>query len=97
MGIEKASTLVPDWQATDAVVYPDFELSDTVIAGIEAMVSSVSGLTALGVSAFSSSNNWAVSGTQERDRYAAPLQRYAPQPVITWYMDSDAPGYPRRA
>ncbi len=64
VGIEKASTLVPDWQATDAVVYPDFELSDTVIAGIEAMISSVSGLTALGVSALSSSNNWAVSGNR---------------------------------
>ena len=64
VGIEKASSLIPDWQATDAVVYPDFEISDTIIAGIEAMVSSVSSLTALGVSAFSSSNNWAVSGTR---------------------------------
>ncbi len=64
VGMEKASDLIPDWQATDAVVYPDFEISDTIIARIEAMVSSISSLSELGVSAFSSSNNWAVSGSR---------------------------------
>ena len=64
VGIEKASSLIPDWQATEEVVYPDLEINDTVIARIEAMVSSITSLSELGVSAFSSSNNWAVSGSR---------------------------------
>jgi penicillin amidase len=71
VGIEKATALIPDWRATDVFVYPGFEINDTLLAGIEMMVSSFSRISELGVSAFSSSNNWAVSGS--RSQTGSPL------------------------
>ena len=50
IGAEKAAALIPDWQATDAVVYPDFALSDSVILRTREMISSLAGIAELGVS-----------------------------------------------
>lgn len=64
VGPSRAAELIPDWQAAEEVVYKGFEIHDSVIAGIESMVSTMRLLADLGLSASSSSNNWAVSGAR---------------------------------
>lgn len=64
LGAEKASTLIPDWDAVKSVVFPDFKLNDTLIKDAKVFISSMDKLEALGVASFSGSNNWAVSGNK---------------------------------
>lgn len=66
VGAARAAELIPDWQAVDEVVYRGFEIPASVIASIESMVSSMRLMTDLGLSASSSSNNWAVSGARSK-------------------------------
>lgn len=62
LGSEKAAQLIPDWNAVNSVVFPDFKLDETLIKDAQAFISSMDKLEALGVASFSGSNNWAVSG-----------------------------------
>jgi penicillin G amidase len=64
LGYERGSTLIPDCKAMTSCVYPDFRLSDTALRSAQAFISSLDKLKALGVVAFSGSNNWAVSGSK---------------------------------
>jgi len=61
-GIEKATQLIPDWNAVSSVVFPDFKINDTLLKEAQAFISSMDKLKSLGVVSFSGSNNWAVSG-----------------------------------
>ena len=61
-GIEKANQLIPDWKAVKSVVFPDFRLDEKTIKDAETFIKSMDKLQALGLSTFSGSNNWAVSG-----------------------------------
>jgi len=95
VGLEMASDLIPDWKATDAVVYPDFEINDTILAGIGDMVSSFNRISGLGVSTFSSSNSWAVSG--RRSETGMPLlsndiHLSLPSPGVWLQMHQVIPG-----
>jgi penicillin G amidase len=62
LGSEKAAQLIPDWNAVDAVVFPDFKLSDTLLNEAKLFISSMDTLEAMGIASFSGSNNWAVAG-----------------------------------
>lgn len=62
LGIEKATRLIPDWNAVNEVVFPDFKLDETLLKDAQKFVSSMDKLEAMGVASFSGSNNWAVSG-----------------------------------
>ncbi len=64
VGSEKAFGLIPDWKAVTNVAYPDFEINDTLISLTRSIVSSFDQIMKLGVTAFSGSNNWAVSGNR---------------------------------
>jgi len=64
LGQEKAAELIPDWKATDAVVFPGFKLPDEMIKNAEDFISSMDKLKSLGIASFSGSNNWAVAGTR---------------------------------
>lgn len=62
VGPQKASQLIPDWKTATNIVYPGFEIDDKLITGTASFVSSFDRVMALGVTAFSGSNNWAVAG-----------------------------------
>jgi penicillin amidase len=62
MGIEKATQLIPDWNAVNSVVFPDYKINDTLLKKAQAFISSMDKVKALGVVSFSGSNNWAVAG-----------------------------------
>lgn len=64
LGPEKAAKLIPDFKATGSVVFPGFELSGDLLREAESLISSIDKLEALGLTAFSGSNNWAVSGSR---------------------------------
>ncbi len=61
-GIEKATQLIPDWNAVNSVVFPDFKINDTLLKEAMTFISSMDKMKALGIVSFSGSNNWAVSG-----------------------------------
>ena len=61
-GAEKASEMIPDWEITPQVVYPDFQLDDTLISEVRTLIASHDRIDKLGVTASSGSNNWAVAG-----------------------------------
>jgi penicillin G amidase len=62
IGVEKATRLIPDWNAVNSVVFPDFKLDETLLKNARAFISSMDTLNALGIASFSGSNNWAVAG-----------------------------------
>jgi penicillin amidase len=62
IGIEKATQLIPDWNAVNSVVFPDFKLDEILLRNARAFISSMDTLKALGIASFSGSNNWAVAG-----------------------------------
>lgn len=62
LGAEKAAQLIPDWNAVDAVVFPGFKLDETLLKNAMSFISSLDTLEAMGISSFSGSNNWAVTG-----------------------------------
>jgi len=64
LGIEKASMLLPDWKIPTEYAYPDFEISEELLSRIQSSISSFDQVNELGVTAFSGSNNWAVSGNR---------------------------------
>jgi penicillin G amidase len=61
-GVEKATQLIPDWNAVDAVAFPDFILDESLLKNAKAFISSMDTLEAMGLATFSGSNNWAVAG-----------------------------------
>jgi penicillin G amidase len=63
-GIMKATRLIPDWKAAMDFVYPDFEIDDTLISEIKSFISSFGRIAGLGITTFSGSNTWAVSGNR---------------------------------
>jgi penicillin G amidase len=62
VGSEKAKELIPDWKAVNTVVFPDFKLDEKTLKDVETFIKSMDKLQALGLAAFSGSNNWAVTG-----------------------------------
>lgn len=62
VGAEKATQLIPDWNAVNSIVFPDFKLNDTILKEAETFISSLDKLEEMGIASFSGSNNWAVSG-----------------------------------
>jgi penicillin G amidase len=66
LGAEKASQLIPDWKATDAVAFPGFILDEALLNDALSFISSLDTLDAMGVATFSGSNNWAVSGNRSK-------------------------------
>jgi penicillin G amidase len=71
IGNAKAAELIPDWKAVNSVVFPEFRLNEQTIKDIELFIKSMDKLPALGLSTFSGSNNWAVSG--KRSETGKPL------------------------
>ncbi len=61
-GAEKANQLIPDWKAVTSAVFPDFKLDEKTMKDVESFIRSMDKLQALGISTFSGSNNWAVTG-----------------------------------
>jgi penicillin amidase len=61
-GVEKANQLIPDWKAVTSFVFPDFNLDERTLKKAMETISSLDKLEAVGISSFSGSNNWAVSG-----------------------------------
>ncbi len=64
LGEEKARLLIPDWKAKCTVVYPEFSLDNKAVNNIRSLIASYNTLQELGLSSFSGSNNWAVSGSK---------------------------------
>ena len=64
LGFEKASDLIPDWQASTGIVYPDLRLNDTLLSLTRSFVTSYGMVAELGIPSLTSSNNWAVSGSR---------------------------------
>jgi len=61
-GPGKANELIPDWNAVKSFVFPEFKLDEKTLKDVETFIHSMDKLQALGLSTFSGSNNWAVSG-----------------------------------
>ncbi len=66
LGAARAAQLIPDWKATDEVVFPGFVLDEALLKNALSLISSLDTLEAMGVATFSGSNNWAVSGTRSK-------------------------------
>jgi penicillin amidase len=54
--------LIPDWECDSSYVFPSFSLDDTTLKEVEEFISSLDKVKSLGITAFSGSNNWAVTG-----------------------------------
>jgi penicillin G amidase len=61
-GVEKANELIPDWKAVTSYVFPDFRLDDAALGSVRDMIKSIEKVQATGITSFTGSNNWAVSG-----------------------------------
>lgn len=83
-GIERANQLIPDWKADTSAVYPDFRLDEKTLREVQRIISSMDKLEALGLSTFSGSNNWAVTGRRTETG----------KPILSndMHMALDAPG-----
>jgi penicillin amidase len=62
LGTENVSRIIPDWEATDSYVFPEFKFDNKLLDEAISFVSSAERLEGLGITAFSGSNNWVVSG-----------------------------------
>jgi len=71
LGVEKASSLIPDNKAVELTAFPGFKLSDDALDNAREFISSTDKLQALGIVSFTGSNNWAVSG--ERSETGKPI------------------------
>ena len=70
-GIERANQLIPDWKADTSEVFPDFRLDEKTLKEVQNIISNMDKLESLGLSTFSGSNNWAVTG--KRTETGMPL------------------------
>jgi penicillin amidase len=61
-GVDKATQMIPDWDAVNSVVFPDFKIDEILIKNAQEFISAMDTLKALGIASFSGSNNWAVAG-----------------------------------
>lgn len=64
VGMDRAVQLIPDWKADKSAVYPDFSLDEKTIEEVRKILDGVDKLQAMGISTFSGSNNWAVTGSR---------------------------------
>jgi penicillin amidase len=64
LGAVKASQLIPEGKTLTDLVYPDFILKETLINDVRSIISSSWRIAELGITPFSGSNNWAVSGSR---------------------------------
>lgn len=64
LGEEAAEKIIPDWKATSSYVYPGFTLDEELLREAGEFISSGIKLNKLGITSFSGSNNWAVTGTR---------------------------------
>lgn len=62
VGLDKAVQLIPDWKADSSAVYPDFHLDENTLAVVKKLLDGIDRLQSMGISTFSGSNNWAVTG-----------------------------------
>ncbi|MBE0676559.1 MAG: penicillin acylase family protein [Bacteroidales bacterium] len=62
LGPEAAERIIPDWKASDSFVFPDFIPDSEMLDNAQEFISSTDKLEALGIFAFTGSNNWALSG-----------------------------------
>jgi penicillin amidase len=84
LGFEKTSQLIPDWKADSGYVYPDFNLDSKTIKEVENLLNGFEKLKAVGITSFSGSNNWAVTGTRTENR----------KPILSndMHLDFGSPG-----
>jgi penicillin amidase len=61
-GVEKANQLIPDWKAVTSAVFPDFKLDEKTLKQVKDLIKSIDKVQSMGISTFSGSNNWAVTG-----------------------------------
>ena len=61
-GVAKAGDLIPDWEAGNEYVYKGFGIDEKKLNEAQSFISSMDKLKPLGISSFTGSNNWAVSG-----------------------------------
>jgi penicillin G amidase len=59
---DKINHLIPDWKCDSSYVFPSFSLNDTTLKKVEEFISTLDKVKALGITTFSGSNNWAVTG-----------------------------------
>ena len=64
VGLDRAVQLIPDWNADKTAVYPDFTIDERTIGEVRKILEGVEKLQAMGISTFSGSNNWAVTGAK---------------------------------
>lgn len=62
LGEEVATQIIPDWKEINSYVYPDFNLDDQHYEALFSYIKASEKPAGLGISLFSGSNNWAVSG-----------------------------------
>jgi penicillin amidase len=62
IGVEKTTSLIPDFGAVTSDVFPDFKLNDTLLNKAQDFISAMDKLKALGIVLYPGSNNWAISG-----------------------------------
>lgn len=61
-GVEKANQLIPDWKAVTSTAFPDFKLDEKTLERVKNLIKSIDKVQSMGISTFSGSNNWAVTG-----------------------------------
>jgi penicillin amidase len=64
LGMMKASQIIPDWHAVNAVVFPEYKLDESLITEVQSVISAIDRISGFGITPFSGSNNWAVTGTR---------------------------------
>ncbi len=64
LGQEKASLLIPEYSSKKAVVYPGFDLKESLLNDETSLLEADKRLDDLGLKVFLGSNNWAVSGAK---------------------------------
>lgn len=71
LGEEISKKLIPFYDYTGTTVFPDFKLDKALLADVGSAVSAMDRTAELGLTSFTGSNNWAVSG--ERSETGLPL------------------------
>ncbi len=71
LGEELTKKLIPYYDYTGTIVFPDFELDNDLLADLTSAISDMGRASELGLTSFTGSNNWAVSG--DRSETGLPL------------------------